>query len=506
MQKKINAIGDGLRILIAAPKSGSGKTMITCGIIEAFKRRKLNIGAIKCGPDYIDPMFHRRVLGVETGNLDTFFTDEETTKNLLARKLQGKDLTIIEGVMGYYDGIRGNSSISSTYELAGITGTPVILVVDAKGASVTLAALIKGIIEYRSDSNICGVILNRVAPSYYERLKGVIERECKVSVLGFVPNIKDLEIPSRHLGLVSPEEMERLHRSWINIVADEIEAHVKLDDVFSIAKGAERLLPDDDCAICGKILCKDCETVGLDYDKPVSIAVARDEAFSFFYTENIELLERLGARIIYFSPLHDSHLPEDIGGIILGGGYPENYAKELSDNASMRKAIKEAVSGGLNCLAECGGFMYLQNTMEGADGQSYEMTGVLNGNAFRTDRLCRFGYIEIGNEQQNDGIRGNHDNKLIGTLCGLRGHEFHYWDCTDNGDAIEALKPSVVIRDEKEILTCGKGAGDNYRCMVHTENILAGFPHFYYYSNPKVIAQFLNKCSGYIKRLNNPEM
>lgn len=282
--------GKMARLLFAAPKSGSGKTMAVCGLIEILKRRGLKVSAVKCGPDYIDPMFHRSVLGVPSGNIDTFFTEKETTRYLLQKRMENVDFTVMEGVMGYYDGLGGQSDAASTYEIAKVTETPVVLVVDGKGASVSLAALIKGIADYRKDSNIQGILLNRVAGAFYPRLKELIERECGIAVVGFLPEMKDLEVPSRHLGLAAPEELEDFG-AWLDRVAAEMEKNVDPDMLLAIGAKAPDL--------------KGCGPAIPVLPGKVRIGVARDEAFSFYYTENLELLCRMGAEAVEFSPLHD---------------------------------------------------------------------------------------------------------------------------------------------------------------------------------------------------------
>lgn len=458
------------RILFAAPKSGSGKTMITCGMIALCKRRDLKTAAMKCGPDYIDPMFHRRVLGVPSGNLDTFFTGEEMTEYLLWNRAKEADITVMEGVMGYYDGLGGTTERASTYEVARVTRTPVILIVDGKGASVSLAAVIRGLLEYRRDSNIRGILLNRVSAGYYGRLKELIERECGVEVLGYLPELKDLQVPSRHLGLIAPEEMEAF-QNWVKEIADAMERTVELDRLLAIAGEAPVPAGAADWEE-GKIpRLQGRAFLGL--KRKIRLAVARDEAFSFYYEENFDLLKRLGAELVEFSPLHDEALPEEIDGLLLGGGYPERYAKQLTEAVAMRESIRAACEKGLPCLAECGGFLYLQKELQGEDGVSYEMAGVLNGRGFRTKKLCRFGYMEL--KSNCGGLMGE-------TGQTIRGHEFHYWDCTENGDAFTAQKPV---------------GGKPYSCMTATANILAGFPHLYYYSNPGMIAEFLQKCLSF---------
>ncbi|MDE6627092.1 MAG: cobyrinate a,c-diamide synthase [Lachnospiraceae bacterium] len=461
------------RVLFAAPKSGSGKTMITCGIIELLKRRNQRTASFKCGPDYIDPMFHRQVLGVSAGNLDTYFTDAALTRRILMKRACNADITVIEGVMGYYDGLGGQSEEASTYEVARITETPVILIVDAKGASVSLAAVIKGIVEYKKDSGIYGIILNRISDGYYDRMKAVIESACGIPVLGYLTELLELMVPSRHLGLIAPEEMEAF-RTWIAAIADALGQTLDMEKLLEIARLADDLCESgsEDLVVEGRLL---------RLKEPVRLAVARDEAFSFYYSENMELLQEMGAELVEFSPIHDESLPEDIDGLLLGGGYPENFSGELEKNVSMRRAIRRACEMNMPCLAECGGFLYLQQELEGSDGESSQMAGVLPGKGFRTEKLCRFGYMQGRNKCA--GVIGER-----GTV--LKGHEFHYWDSTENGEGFEAGKP-VPHADGSFAVT------RPYNCMVHTNTMLAGFPHFYYYSNPQAIYHFLLQCQRY---------
>lgn len=466
------------RFVLAAPKSGSGKTMLTCGMIRLLQKRGLAVTSFKCGPDYIDPMFHRKVLGVESGNLDSFFTDANTMRHLLYEEAKDADIAVIEGVMGYYDGLGGTSEQGSTYEIASFTASPVILVVDAKGASVSLAALIKGMKEYRKDSNIRGVILNRVSPAYYERISQVIQKECGIPVLGFVPMLQEAAVASRHLGLLSPEEVEDFEKKMDSLAA-VMEENIDVEQILDIAKQAEDYKTAELSGEEGQFgAAKDFRTIndpGSADEKtyPVRIGIARDEAFSFYYRENMELLSLMGAELVYFSPLHDEKLPEEIDGLILGGGYPENYIKELSANQSMKASIQKACEKKMPMIAECGGFLYLQKTLKNQEGLSGEMAGILLGEGFPTEGLKRFGYIEA--EIITPGLLGNAGESI-------RGHEFHHWDCSENGKDFVAKKPA---------------GGKSYPCMIHTPYIAAGFPHFYYYSNPKIPENFLKACISY---------
>ena len=387
------------RIMIAAPKSGSGKTTITCGLLQIFKEDGEDVSSCKCGPDYIDPMFHRQVLGIPARNLDTFFTGEEGTRKLFLKDRREGELVVMEGVMGLYDGLGGIREEGSSYHLAKVTQTPIILVVDAKGMGRSVIPLIAGFLAYDEAHLIRGVIFNRMSAAYYEILKPLAEEELDIAVLGYFPENKDLQIAGRHLGLCMPGELEDL-QGQIRMAAERLRETADISKLLQIAEeaelvedsGSERKLSDD-------IAEKPDNTENGEAIHP-RIAVARDEAFCFYYEENLRLLEQAGAEPVYFSPLHDNTLPENIHGLLLGGGYPELYAGQLSENDTMRTAIREAVTDGLPTVAECGGFLYLHTTLTDREGHSYPMAGVLPGKCFDTGHLVRFGYIEL---EENSG-------------------------------------------------------------------------------------------------------
>ncbi len=455
MQKMQRQETDGAaipRILIAAPCSGSGKTVITAGLLALFQRRGIRCVSFKCGPDYIDSMFHRYVLGVPGCNLDSFFLGREQVMELFAEKSRGSELAVMEGVMGYYDGVGGNTLQASSYEIAEITRTPVILVVDAKSSSLSVAAQVKGFLEYQPDSRIMGVILNRASKEAERRLRTKLE-ELGVACLGAVPVCPEAELTDRHLGLTIPEKQEQLCKR-LEKLADKLEECLSVDRLLVIA-GKAGQLPEETK--------RERELVKAEAPRR-RMGVARDEAFCFYYQENLEFLQENGWDLVEFSPLLDSRLPENLDGILLGGGYPECYADKLSQNTSMLADIREAAAGGVKILAECGGFLYLHRTLEDMEGKSCPMAGVIDGDGFRTERLSRFGYIELTQA----------DEKL---KAGIRGHEFHYWDSTNPGTAMGARKPS---------------SNRGWDCMHRTETILAGFPHLYYRSAPSWILQFLN--------------
>lgn len=474
-------------ILIAAPASGSGKTVVSCGLMAAFQAGGLNVRACKCGPDYIDPMFHREVLRVESYNLDLFFSDEAALKEGYHRHGAGADILITEGVMGYYDGMALDSIKASAYHVAGTLRLPVILVVSGRGAALTLAAVIKGMVEYKADSRIRGVILNHISAALYPRMKEMLEKEFKtmgqdIRVLGYVPRDEVFGFESRHLGLVTPEETEGL-KERLQKAGEILAETVDLDEILQIAEEAADFCTDDSSA--ADFYTEASFTVGLsgggasgaaETPKEVGprIAVARDRAFCFYYKDNLELLEKSGCRLVYFSPLNDAHLP-DAEGILLGGGYPELYAEKLSANQSMCASIRKAIEKGTPCLAECGGFLYLHETLQDADGALWPMAGVIKGRAYPTGKLTRFGYVEISSScGENTGADG-----WLMPGEKIKAHEFHYWDSTDNGRSCTAKKPG------------GKRSWD----CIHTEkNLFAGFPHLYLPSAKQFAVRFVDKC------------
>ena len=453
------------RVMFAAMRSGSGKTTVTCGVLAALKKQNIKVQAYKCGPDYIDPMFHRTVLGIDTGNLDTFFAGADAIGHILVRDLREAEMCVMEGVMGYYDGVGGTTTMASSYELSKVTKTPVVLIVDAKGASVTLAAMIRGIMEYRKDSRIAGVILNRVSPMFYSRVKHVIETECGIPVLGYLPEDASFAVPSRHLGLLQPDEMQK-QRDWVDIVVEAATKTIDINGILEIAAQAETLQIQKPADVRQETVDMQDEPAGISCERAEEsencefpagycIGVARDAAFSFYYRENLLMLEDMGAELVYFSPLADAHVPK-VDALIFGGGYPELYAKQLYENQSMRASVRQALESGMPCHAECGGFLYLGKSLADAEGNVYEMVGFLDGAGFRTERLQRFGYVELA--PQDAGVFA------VNTV--LRGHEFHYWDSTDCGDVCLAWKP---LSKQK-----------TYPGMVKKKGTFAGFPHLYY--------------------------
>lgn len=467
------------RILLAAPKSGSGKTLITCALLGALKKKDLKPAAFKCGPDYIDPMFHRTVLKVPSENLDTFFTGEET-RGIFAELAKKADIAVMEGVMGLFDGLGGTREEGSAYHLAKVTSTPIILVVDVHGMGKSMIPLIKGFLDYDTEHLIKGILLNRMTESFLETMRPMLEAELPVPVVGFFPARKDIHLESRHLGLMLPGEIEDLE-AQLDAAAEQFLATAGFEKILAIADQAEELedIESVDNATCagGTDTDADADT-DTDADKAVSerkamadapaltLAVARDEAFCFYYEANMRAFQKRGVAIRYFSPLHDKELPAEADGILLGGGYPELYAKALSENESMKASIRSAIENGMPSLAECGGFMYLHETLEDQDGGCYPMIGMIKGGVQFKGKLVRFGYVEL-TEKQPCFLKAGHS---------IKAHEFHYYDSTDNGDAVTAVKPVT---------------GRSWECIHEGLEHFWGFPHLYYPSNEEFTEHFV---------------
>lgn len=454
-----------LKIMFAAMSSDSGKTSVTCGMLSLLSELGMDPCAFKCGPDYIDPMFHRSVLGVSSHNIDLYMCGRKRAKEMFRRYSAGRGACVVEGVMGYYDGYSGTSLQASACDVAETLDLPVVLVVRPKGTALTLAALIKGMAEFRKPSHIKGVILNDCSRIMYTQYAKVYEQKTGIPVLGYIPHIEGAEFKSRHLGLYTADEIKDLG-ARIAKIRDAIREGVDLDELMSIcsAEDIPEAAPkgDDDAS------------------KPV-IAVARDEAFNFIYEETIDTLKDCGAAIRYFSPVHDSGLPEDADGIYIPGGYPELYADRLEANSQMRESIRKAVTGGMPTVAECGGFLYLGKKLSGRDGRSYEMAGVLPGEAENSGKLVRFGYAELKSER---------DSMLLKKGEAVPVHEFHYWDSTDNGQDLIASKTL---------------SGRKWECGFATDTMYAGFPHLYMAGYPEAAQRFAAACMKYKEKRNRQD-
>ena len=446
------------RIMIAGTHSGCGKTTVTCALLAALKAEGRQVAAFKCGPDYIDPMFHTRVVGVPSRNLDLFLCGEQTVKSLLAKNSKNVSLALMEGVMGFYDGLSGDSAEASSHHLSEATETPVVLVAHCKGKSLSLAAELKGFHTFRSN-RIAGVILNGATPMSYPMYRRIVEEQTGLKALGYLPAISEASFQSRHLGLVTAGEVTSLQEK-VRLLGEKAAETINLADILELAEMAPSLAYEP----LSETPVGECR-----------VGVALDHAFCFYYRDNLDLLEELGARIVPFSPLSDEALPENLDGLLFGGGYPELHGPKLSANGSFLESLRAAARGGIPIYAECGGFLYLQEALSPAEGRRYPMAGLLPGEGRMTTRLARFGYVTL---------RAQVKNLLCEKGAVINAHEFHYSDSSHNGGVFLAEKPS----------------GKNWGCFQKKGNILAGYPHLHFYGNRNFARNFVEACCDYRKK------
>lgn len=455
-----------VELIISAPASGSGKTVLTCALLAALKDQGLDPCAFKCGPDYIDPMFHRSALGVDSHNLDLFLSDEDTVRGLYRRYGGGHGSVVVEGAMGFYDGLGGSTDRASAWHAAHTLDLPVLLAVRPKGASLTMAAQVKGLTAFRSPSHIAGLFLSDCSPMLAKSLTSMLEEETGLPVAGYLPHMEEAVLESRHLGLQTAGEIENL-TARIQRVARTLDNTLDWEKFFTLfdrREGWEASLPSS-----------------ARREEKVPVAVARDEAFCFTYAETLDALEDAGAELVFFSPLHDEKIPEAACALYLPGGYPELYAAQLAENGSMRESIRAAVSGGMPTVAECGGFLYLGRALEGMDGKSHPMAGYLPGEGLRKERLVRFGYSHL---------RAEGDSLLFRAGEKVPVHEFHYWDSTQNGEGLTAVKPLT---------------GRSWRCGFVTDQLYTAFPHLYFPGRPGMAERFVQAAKFYRKERSHHE-
>lgn len=437
------------RLLIAGTGSGCGKTTVSSALLRAWQRQGVDLCAFKCGPDYIDPMFHREALGLPSYNLDLFFLQEQEVCELLSCHLSGGRVGVVEGVMGFYDGI-GSTDEASAAHVARASQTPVVLVVRPKGQALSLAAMISGFTQF-AENTIRGVILNGVTAGMYPFYRDIVQK-AGVRVYGYLPPVPEAELPERHLGLVTAGELPNLHRQ-LDLLADAACEGLDLNGLLELAHSAPPLAPP----------------VPKRYEKlSVRIAVAQDAAFCFYYQDNLDLLTELGAQLIPFSPLTDAQLPEGIDGLYLGGGYPELYLEQIAQNVAMRDCMRRQIEAGLPVIAECGGFLYLGNELV-KDTQTAPMAGVLPVRTELTPRLQNFGYVTLTAQE---------DTMLCEKGQTLRAHEFHYSKSDCAGDAFTAQKRN----------------GKQWQCVFANAHMYAGYPHLYFRGQVSVAQRFLRTC------------
>ncbi len=450
------------RLLLAAPMSGSGKTTVMAGLVAAFAARGLRVAPFKVGPDYIDPSYHTLAAGRTCHNLDGWMLPPDLIPSLFMRHTHDTDLALIEGVMGVFDGYAGNDDTGSSAHIARLTNTPVLLVLDVRAQARTAAALVQGIRDFDPHVHIAGVILNRVgSPKHTHMITSAIEEHVGLPVVGALGRTEALNLPERHLGLVPTAEPGRW-QAWLQHAQTMVSEQVDLDRVLALARNAPALPTPPPIALPS--------SPASDTTSPV-IAVSQDAAFSFHYEDNLSLLREAGATIVEFSPLADPTLPPNTQAIYLCGGFPELYAAELANNTAMREQIRTAAAAGMPIYAECGGLMYLTETLIDGEGHTYSMAGVLPGHSQMTPRLT-LGYRAV---------QPHTSNWLLQSGETLRGHEFHYstWE-QEGGDIPPAY---TILPDQWRNEPTSDGA--------FVGNVIASYIHVHFLALPDLATRFV---------------
>lgn len=442
------------RIVLAGERSGVGKSTITVGILLALRRRGLEPQPFKTGPDFLDPMHHSIVLGKPSRNLDTWMFEDEVLPSFV-RGSRGSDISVIEGVMGLYDGVDGRSEKGSTAHLAKMLTAPVVLIVDASASARSAGAVALGFKDYDPEVTIGGVIFNNVAgPRHLDMLRDSLRgMEC----LGGIPHEGLAELSSRHLGLVPAAEnadMARYER-----IRSMVDDNVDIDELVRLAVTAPDIGP------------RSSRTRERRRSPRCRIGLAQDEAFNFYYVENIERLAALGAEVVPFSPMHDP-LPE-VDGLYFGGGYPEVFAPQLESASAMRRKVKKAASSGMPIYAECGGMMYFCDSVTDGEGCKRKMCGLFDAEVEMTDRLQAIGYVEV---------EARKDNVLSRKGWTTRGHEFHFSRVINLGE-----------KDFAYDMVRGKGIADSKDGMM-AYGTMASYTHLHFASCPKFVRRFVDNC------------
>ena len=454
-----NNLSNFPRILIAGTHSGVGKTTITLGLMAILSEKGYVPQGYKVGPDYIDPSHHMSVTNRPSRNLDTWLMSKDVCIELFERSLSGSNIAVIEGVMGLYDGCLNGTELGSTAHIAKILNTPTILVVDAKGMSRSASAVVLGYRNFDRDVKLKGIILNRVkSERHFSSLKKSIEENCHIQVLGYLPFDEKIALPERHLGLVPSVEQE-LSKSVYKKIGNLMSSTIDIDEFINIAKST------------GSIpFHKNTIFKGINDRFYFRLAVAMDEAFNFYYHDNLDLLESYGVELTYFSPLYDKYLPADIDGLYIGGGFPELFAAQLNSNETMKESIRKAYKNGMVIYGECGGMMYLLEQIVDFRNNSYEMCGLLRGTAKMENKRQGLGYIIIKAAQ---------DNLLCRKDDVFRAHEFH-WSSLH------------VPQDTQYAYTISKcDSSKTQPDGLLAERILASYAHVHFATDSRLILHFL---------------
>lgn len=448
--------------VLAGTHSGAGKTTISSGILGALKKRGRRVQPFKTGPDYIDPAFHAFITGVKSKNLDTWMLSKDTIQYLFSKNVRSADTAVVEGVMGFFDGMGSTMDEGSTAYLAKILNLPVILIVDGSGMARSAAAIVKGYASFDPDIRIAGVIVNRVGSEHhYEIIKEAIEHYTGIPCVGYVKKNQEVGLSSRHLGLVPAGEVESLNEK-LDTVVQMIEETVDLDRLIELTV-QEKPAP----------LVHETEKRNGSYSH-IQIGVALDQSFNFYYWDNIELMETLGAKITYFSPMKDKKLPENLDWLYFGGGFPEVFASELSANQSFLESMKNYVGSGRPIYAECGGLMYLTESIKDLEGHLHPMTGIVKGQTHMTKTLKHFGYNEVHTKPQ-----------ATGKCYIFKAHEFHRSEMVGaEQDRAYCLYKYKDTDKEKQ-----------WQCGYQVGNVLGAYAHVHFYSEPEWLYYWLDLAS-----------
>ncbi|APH05073.1 cobyrinate a,c-diamide synthase [Bacillus weihaiensis] len=449
------------RLVIAGTGSGVGKTTFTIGLMAAFMKKGLTVQGFKCGPDYIDPSYHTAVTKRASRNLDSWMLPKETVIDIFTHGSIGADISIIEGVMGFFDGKNPKHNVGSTADISMITQSPVLLVVNCASMARSAAAIVKGFQVLSEGANIVGVIANKVgSEGHYKLVKTAIEQECGIPVVGYMKRELDIEIPERHLGLIPSIERGELD-PFFQKLGDLVDSTVDMEQLFELAK-APTLQQTANPSLFSK------------RNSPsIKLGIAKDEAFNFYYPENLEILQSHGAELVFFSPIRDKELPNELDGIYLGGGFPEEYASKLAENKEMIFSVKQAIENGLPTLAECGGFMYLTSSITTTKKETYQMVDLIPGQVHMQTKLAALGYREI---------TGHSRNFLLSERHQAKGHEFHYSTFHSKADTefLHAYETKGMRGIKKEGYVKG--------------NLVAGYTHFHFASCLEMVKRWIKAC------------
>ena len=451
--------------VIAGTQSGVGKTTLTLGLLAALRKRGLSVQPFKIGPDFIDPGHHTAVAGVPSRNLDGWMLSRAYNTAVFNRSLHGPDVGVVEGMMGLFDGYDGKSEAGSTAEMAKWLGLPVLLVVDVSAMARSVAAVIHGFQHFDPALNVAGVIFNKISgPGHLTYLEEAVRDVPNITVLGGLPADETSTLPERHLGLVTREE-KQLSAGQIDHLAGVLEDHLDLSSLLRLCALPQPPTPN-----------LQAHRAPLP-DSPVRFGIAWDEAFCFYYPDNLELLEQAGATLVFFSPLHDPHLPPNLHGLYLGGGYPEVHARTLAANTSMRQEMKDFIQDGKTVYAECGGFMYLTQGIRDVEGHDFPMVGVYPTVVRMRSRLSALGYAEVAITPTND---------LFPALR-VRGHEFHYSE----------LMPDLAVKQTRTLYQVRQHTAEAIRPEGYVyKRCLASYIHLHFGSNPTFARQLVRLASA----------